>query len=146
MAARADAFVSIHFNGNVNTAVQGTETHVYLNTSGAAAAFTLATLVQRQVQGVTGYRDRGIFLSDLAVINPTNHYLSTAACLLEISFLTDPSDETRLSSTNYKRQLAEAIAVAVHDYVTARFALFDYTKMLRDVPNDYDDTNLGVQE
>jgi hypothetical protein len=65
------------------------------------------------------------------MLNPAQHYLGTAACLVELSFLTDPSEETRLLQENYKRSLAEAVSVAIYDYVNRRFELLESSSLLR---------------
>ena len=54
----ADVFVSIHFNGWHDPAVQGTETYVYPDSD--AKNTRLASAVQTKVLACTGYRDRGV--------------------------------------------------------------------------------------
>lgn len=132
--SRADAFVSIHLNGNVDPSVQGTETYVYNGTATNSDSYRLATLVQNQSLAATGLRNRGVKIAppgEQGMLNPAQHYLGTAACLVELSFLTDPAEETRLLESNYKDSLAEAVAVAIHDYVTRRFELLESSSLLR---------------
>lgn len=123
---RADVFLSIHLNGNTKSSIQGTETWVYNGTATNSDSYRLATLVQNEARAATGLRNRGVKVADagdLGMLNPAQHYLGTAACLVELSFLTDPVEEGRLLRESYRLALAEAISVAVYDYVTRRFEL-----------------------
>jgi N-acetylmuramoyl-L-alanine amidase len=131
---RADAFVSIHLNGHADNTVQGTETWVYHGTSTVTDSYRLATLVLNEAVRATGLRNRGVKIAaagDLGMLNPREHYLGTAACLVELSFLTDPGEEIRLLTENYRRSLAEAVSVAIYDYVNRRFALLESAGLLR---------------
>lgn len=133
--ARADAFVSIHLNGNANPSVQGTETYVYFGTPTNADSYRLATLVQDRVLAATGLRNRGVKIApagEQGMLNPAQHYLGTAACLVEISFLSDPNEEARLLRENYRSSIAESIAVAAFDYVNRRFELLESARFLKE--------------
>ncbi len=127
---RADAFLSIHFNGDENSSIQGTETWVYTGTQTTAASYRLAELVQAETLQRTRYRDRGIRANNFGVLNPANHSLSTAACLVEISFITNEPDETRLADENYRLRLAEGLAIALYDCVTQRFQLLETRELI----------------
>lgn len=110
-------FLSIHFNGFEDSNTQGTET--WTHRDAADNSKLLAQVVQQRVVSATGYRDRGIRNKDLGVLRPRYHaVLTTAACLVEISFLTNPSEEERLRSTSYKDRLAEAIVNGILDYLS----------------------------
>lgn len=111
----ANVFVSVHFNGNTNPTVQGTETWVH-PTSTDDSRLLASSLLQRLVQ-VTGYRNRGMKSNDYGVLNPAIHNINTATCLIEISFITDPNDEARLLTVNYQNQLASSISQAIVDYI-----------------------------
>ncbi len=126
--ARADAFVSIHLNGNTSPTVQGTETYLYNGTPTNSDSYQLATLVQNRAVNATGLRNRGVKIApagEQGMLNPAQHYLGTAACLVELSFLTDPNEEVRLLTENYRSILAEAISIAIHDYVFRHFEILD---------------------
>lgn len=126
--SRADAFVSIHLNGDKNPTFQGTETYVYNGTPTNSDSYRLATLVQKRAVAATGLRNRGVKMAppnEQGMLNPAQHYLGTAACLVELSFLTDPIEETRLLNENYKHLLAEAVSVAIYDYVNRRSELLE---------------------
>lgn len=108
-------FVSIHFNGNTDTSVQGTETWVH--PASTSDSRLLAASIQQRLISVTGYTDRGLKSNDFGVLNPGIHTITTAACLTEISFLTNPADEERLKSDDYISQLATAISIGIKDYL-----------------------------
>ncbi len=114
-SARADAFVSIHFNAaeHDKPPAQGTET--WIGAGHTPGSLALAREVQRQVLGVTQVKDRGVKVGSVSgVINPANHDPHTANCLVEISFLDrQPVEEKRLRDQAYLDALGDAIAQAV---------------------------------
>ncbi|XXF81310.1 N-acetylmuramoyl-L-alanine amidase [Myxococcaceae bacterium GXIMD 01537] len=111
----ADYFVSLHFNapgrdanGNVDATINGTETWVHTNASADSRAF--ARRVQAATVAATGLRDRGVRAGALGVVNPASHDATTAACLVEVSFLTNTREEARLRTAAYLDTLANGIA------------------------------------
>lgn len=114
--AGADAFVSLHFNG-FNGVAQGTETWRYREASGDSKA--LAMLVQTAVRKATGLADRGVKESGFAVLRPDHHLASTAACLLEVSFMDVPAEEALLKTDAYKDRIALALAGAIKGWLVA---------------------------
>jgi len=114
-STKADAFVSVHFNGWPSQDVQGTET--YLHEKGSKASLALAKAVQANVLGATGLSDRGVKRAAFAVLNPDYHDAATAACLVEISFLTQASEETRLKDPTYLDALAESILAGMNQFL-----------------------------
>ena len=114
-SARADAFVSIHFNGFGDTTVQGTETWVHQN--GSAQSVELAGCVQRAVLQATRHRDRGVRRKVLGVVDPANHAQGTAACLAELSFITTSAEDVRLHDPEYLKALGDAVANGVQEFV-----------------------------
>ena len=112
---RADAFVSIHFNGFGDPSVQGTETWVHQSAS--ARSVELAGCVQRAVLLATRHADRGVRRKVLGVVDPANHAAGTAACLAEVSFITTSAEDTRLHTEEYLKALGEAVASGVRAFV-----------------------------
>ena len=110
----ADVFVSIHLNGFSDPEVQGTETLHAPNAS--EKSIQLAQIVQRRTLMATGYRDRGVKPQQLGVLRPDRHRQNTSACLVEISFLTDPNEEQRLQSETYQLRIATGIANAIAEF------------------------------
>lgn len=114
--ANADAFVSIHFNG-FNGSAQGTETWHHRSASSDSQA--LARLVQTAVRKATGLTDRGVKSSGFGVLRPDHHAATTAACLVEVSFMDVAAEETRLRTEAYKDQIAAALAGAITGWLVA---------------------------
>lgn len=124
--ARAHAFVSIHFNASDTHKAQGTETLVTPSYSGASARLSLA--VQDAVLAVTGLTDRNkafdkatrIKPQSLGVLRPSSHHATTAACLVEVSFLDRADEEQRLMDERYRERIAKAICEGVHAFVSSQ--------------------------
>jgi N-acetylmuramoyl-L-alanine amidase len=114
---QSDVFVSIHMNGFHDPTVQGTETLHAPNATPPSKC--LAAAVQAQVVRATGYRDRGVKPQSLGVLRPERHLAATAACLVEVSFLTNPEEETRLEDEAYQVKIAIAITEGITDYLDA---------------------------
>jgi N-acetylmuramoyl-L-alanine amidase len=114
----ADAFVAIHMNGFHIPTVQGTETLHAPDASDASKA--LAKAVQRRMVAAIGHRDRGVKPQELGVLRPGRHLPTTAACLAEVSFLSDPEEEVRLMDKAYKQRISAAIAEGIADYLSSR--------------------------
>ena len=114
-ANEADAFVSVHFNGWTSPDVQGTET--YLHENGSTRSLALAKAIQENVLSATGLRNRGVKRAAFTVLNPAQHDAATAACLVEISFLTQASEEARLKDPAYLDALAEALLAGISEFL-----------------------------
>lgn len=114
--AVADAFISIHLNG-FNGSVQGTETWHHNSASGDSKA--LAALVQTAVCKATGLRDRGVKSASFGVLRPWDHATTTAACLVEVSFMDVAAEEARLRTDAYKDKIATALAGAIRGWLVA---------------------------
>lgn len=125
--AMAHAFISIHLNGNVKPTVQGTETWISYKEKRDSISRSLAASIQESLVAVTGYRNRGVKAENpdpSGVLDPEKHYWQTAISLVEISFLTDPQDEARLTSPltgeQYRNQIAEALGFAIFSHLNGR--------------------------
>jgi N-acetylmuramoyl-L-alanine amidase len=108
--AIGDLFVSIHHNamGSRNTAANGTETYYYPHSNDAALGFngmTLATLLQNNLLAALGSTDRGVKSARFVVIRNT----TIPSALVEIGFVTNPAEASRLASESYRQKAAEAI-------------------------------------
>lgn len=111
----ADVFLSIHLNGNTSASVQGTET--WVQSTSTADSRLLASSVQARLVNATRLKNRGLFDRGLGVLSLAVHSPKTAACLSEISFLTNATEETRLNTRQYQDELAQAYAQAIIDYI-----------------------------
>jgi N-acetylmuramoyl-L-alanine amidase len=111
----AEAFLSVHFNGSTDPSIQGSETWVHTGSTGDSRL--LAAAVQQRLVGATGYADRGVRSKGLGVLSLAHQSPATACCLVEISFLTNATDENRLQGVTYKNSLASALATALRDFL-----------------------------
>lgn len=113
-AQRAKAFVSLHLNASSDPDEQGCEAWIHDRASQASRA--LAERVVAALVAASGNPDRGVKVGPLAVLDPDRHHPDTAACLAEVSFLTDRDEEARLADPDYRDVLADAIADAIGEF------------------------------
>jgi N-acetylmuramoyl-L-alanine amidase len=112
----AQVFLSIHFNGDPSPATQGTETWTHSVCTGDSTL--LAQSIQQQIVVATGYNNRGVKAKQLGVLSLNCQSVATACCLVEISFLTDPNEESRLvADPSYHNALVAALAAGIINYV-----------------------------
>jgi N-acetylmuramoyl-L-alanine amidase len=114
----AELFVSIHFNGNANATVQGTEAWIGANTPDDCDL--LARSILQRLVHANGLRDRGVKVDTndaYGVIRLDNHLVTTAHTLVEVSFLTDPVEEARLKTSAYLDLIAGAVAIGIDDFM-----------------------------
>lgn len=105
----ANIFISLHCNSGPAKAA-GIET---LHHPGSANGKRLAELVQQELVKTTGEANRGAKgRDDLYVLNKTN----MPAILVEMGFISNPGEETRLNTKQYQQKVADAIAKAVIRY------------------------------
>jgi N-acetylmuramoyl-L-alanine amidase len=116
--AKARVFVSIHFNGWKTPDVQGTETFVHER--GSARSLQLAGDVQSALLKATGLKDRRVKRARFGVLAPASHAAETAACLAEISFLTDPAEEARLKTATYLDRIATALSDGIAAFLARK--------------------------
>ncbi len=110
--ARADAFVSVHVNSlDVNaSSVSGIETY---HARGSTLGRELASYVHSQIIASTGALDRNIRGAGFYVIAKT----SMPAILVETGYITNPAESSNLTSPNYQRRMAEAIAKGIDQFL-----------------------------
>jgi N-acetylmuramoyl-L-alanine amidase len=111
----ADVFVSIHANSldSRNTSVNGVETfHARNSTVGRE----LASYVQSQIISATSANNRGVKAAGFYVIAKT----SMPAILVETGFVTSPTEASNLSNPNYQKQMADAIAQGIDQFMRVR--------------------------
>ncbi|MEZ5426045.1 MAG: N-acetylmuramoyl-L-alanine amidase [Pyrinomonadaceae bacterium] len=113
----ARIFLSLHFNGFQDKTVDGTEVWVAKKANQISRDF--ASTLLGQVVSATHLKDRGIREGDLGVILPSRHAAQTSACLLEISFLTNPDQAHELEKDAYRQSIADSICAGVRQYLTA---------------------------
>jgi N-acetylmuramoyl-L-alanine amidase len=138
--ARADAFVSIHFNALINDAkTGGVEVFTFAprfqrstNAAGLGArndaeshaspvnqhdhwSVVLAQAIHRRFVNDLRTADRGKKLMHLAVLRP----LQCPGVLVECGFLTSDAEARKIATPGYRQQLAEALAAGIRDYAAA---------------------------
>ncbi|MBC7898743.1 MAG: N-acetylmuramoyl-L-alanine amidase, partial [Saprospiraceae bacterium] len=107
----AAVFLSIHFNGFRDKTIDGVETFVASKPN--LQSENLAQNVLQNLVRVTKGNNRGIRFADMGVLIPNRHSPQTAACLAEISFLTNPAQARNLEDAAYRQQIAIALGDAV---------------------------------
>ncbi|MGI0483135.1 N-acetylmuramoyl-L-alanine amidase [Geminocystis sp. CENA526] len=106
---RADVFVSIHANsaGAGKPEVSGYETYYFQN--GRALAETIHRNVIRRVD----VRDRRVKQARFYVLRASN----MPSALVETGFVTGIEDAAKLSNPTFQRQMSEAIAAGIIEYL-----------------------------
>ncbi len=102
-----DIFVSIHVNSSNSESPHGLETHYYKDNS-----LQLAKTVHASMLNNISANNRGLFKSKFYVINHT----TAPAILVEIGFLSNPSERAQLVTESRKQATAKAIAEGINDY------------------------------
>ncbi|QUE87556.1 N-acetylmuramoyl-L-alanine amidase [Exiguobacterium alkaliphilum] len=113
---RGELFVSIHANSSTDKTANGIETFYSGSTSQSARSRVLATNIQNNLvssMSGTGMRNRGVKTANFAVIN---HSLMPSA-LVELGFITSPTDVVHLRSEASRQRMAQGIAEGIAQYV-----------------------------
>lgn len=102
----ADYFVSIHTNSSINPSAQGAEAYVY-RLGGPAEA--LGASILESISDRFGSVNRGVMAANFAVLRRTR----MPAVLVELGYLSNPTEALNLNSPAWQRAVAEAIAVGI---------------------------------
>jgi hypothetical protein len=103
---RADVFISLHANEGPRGS-RGPET--WLHTRASRSSRMLAESIQRELSRYGGV-ERGVRSGEMALLTPERLDPRTAACLVEVDYLSDPEGERRLRDPASLDALAQAIA------------------------------------
>lgn len=95
------AFVSIHANANVRTAVNGSETY-YLS----PLSLSLAQMIQDELGRSLGLPSRGIKTANFLVLREN----TMPSVLVEAAFISHVQEEARLREEGFRERIAAAIA------------------------------------
>lgn len=102
-------FVSVHVNSCNAESPKGIETHYYHDNS-----IELADCVHKKLMSkITNTNDRGLFKSRFYVINHT----TVPAILVEIGFISNPSERAELITPRRQQLTAEGIAEGIIEYL-----------------------------
>ena len=105
----ADYFISIHTNSSVNPAAQGVEAYVYrLGTTSERLGQSIVDSVASELGSV----NRGVMQANFAVLRRTN----MPAVLVELGYLTNPTEALNLNSPAWQRAVADAIFQGIVNY------------------------------
>ena len=105
----ADLFISLHANANNSSSVSGTEVFYSNNnntvvSSGLSSAILAKTLVDRLALDM-GTKNRGFTAADFIVVK----YNTIPAVLIELGFMTNSNDLSKLTGAQYQQKAANAI-------------------------------------
>lgn len=105
----ADLFVSIHHNSTTNAATSGIETLHHTSRDNKE----IAVYIQDELIKNTGAVNRGTKVrTDLAVLNGTK----MPAVLVELGFMTNSNELSKLRDSIYQNTLADAMLVGINKY------------------------------
>lgn len=107
----ADLFMSIHYNSSTSKEAHGTETYIYHNSDPL-----FGQIVHKHLIAATGLRDRGLKEAGFAVIKNTK----MPAALVEIAFVSNPTEEKLANTAAFKDKVSRALANALIEYSNLR--------------------------
>lgn len=111
-AAKADLYVSVHCN-SVRDNARATGMEVYHYTHASEASKRAARVIYDKLLPVCGLRGRGVKSKDLAVLRET----AMPAVLVELGFISNPSDRAKLTNFAWQDDAAQAIADGIVEAV-----------------------------
>ena len=91
----------------------GTETYYSTASTRAENSKQLATFIQNRLYPALGTKNRGVKNSQTSHVIYKN---PLPAALVELGFISNDSDASKLSSDYYRDKAAEAIALGIEDY------------------------------
>lgn len=106
-AAEADLFVSVHCNSASNASANGME--VYVHTSRGADSTRAAHAIYDRLLPASGLKGRGVKANDYAVLRET----IMPAVLVELGFISNAGDRSKLVSAAWQDDAAKAIAAGI---------------------------------
>lgn len=113
---RGNLFVSVHTNAATTSAANGVETFYSSTSAHSAKSRVLATNIQSNLMGkMSGMRNRGVKTANYYVIN----YNTMPSSLVELGFISSPTDAVHLRSDASRQRMAEGVAEGIAQYVRA---------------------------
>lgn len=107
--SNADIFISIHVNAGGGT---GIETWWYSKGPEPTRSEQLATSIQKHLIDKTNARNRGVKDGNLHI----NRESTMPSALVEVGFIDNSSDATKLKQSSYRSQIAEALMLGIIEY------------------------------
>ncbi|AZO94183.1 N-acetylmuramoyl-L-alanine amidase family protein [Halocella sp. SP3-1] len=108
---KARLFVSIHANASNSRYADGTET--YIAPDKPAENKLLARVLQRELSNSLKRKNRGILKDNFYVIK----YTEMPSALVEVAFISNPHEESLLSSDFFLEKAARAISKGIKSYL-----------------------------
>jgi len=108
----ADLFVSIHNDSFSNPEAGGITTYISDQNTQAAKARALATAVQQEVIKQVKLQDRKVKSSNFYVVKNT----TMPAILIELGFMSNPTEEKLISSSDFQKKAAMGIYRGILSY------------------------------
>ncbi len=115
----AAVFVSVHCNANTSSTPGGTETYCYFPLEDPQLymqkdeRYNLALRLQQALVANLGRSDRGVKQSNLSVLRET----TMPSALVEMAFISNPTEEALLAQQQFTDKAAKAIADAIAGYM-----------------------------
>ncbi|MDO5116170.1 MAG: N-acetylmuramoyl-L-alanine amidase [Synergistaceae bacterium] len=109
--SKADLFVSIHCNSATSEKANGAE--VYTHTSQSDRSVAAASAIYKKLLAASGMTGRGIKAANYAVLRETK----MPAVLVELGFISNAADRSKLTNPVWQEKAAEAIAAGIKDYI-----------------------------
>ena len=106
----ADYYIAIHTNSSPNPSANGFEAYVY-RLGGVAEA--LGQSIVSSVVSKLGSKDNGVRQANFAVLRRTR----MPATLLELGYLTNPTEALNLNSPAWQKAVARAIYDGIYNFV-----------------------------
>lgn len=111
---RGDLFVSMHVNAAGSSSAKGVETFFSSQSAHSARSRVLASNIQSNLAGkMSGMSNRGVKTANYYVIT----YNTMPSALVELGFISSPTDLTYLRSNTSRQQMAEGVAEGIAKYV-----------------------------
>ncbi|WP_215142322.1 N-acetylmuramoyl-L-alanine amidase [Exiguobacterium qingdaonense] len=111
---RGDLFVSMHANAATSSAAKGIETFYSSSSAHSARSRVLASNIQSNlVSKMSGMSNRGVKTANYYVIT----YNTMPSALVELGFISSPTDYAYLRSDASRQRMAEGVAEGIAKYV-----------------------------
>ncbi|MCR4621432.1 MAG: N-acetylmuramoyl-L-alanine amidase [Clostridiales bacterium] len=109
----ADCLLRIHCNGSSDRDVHGMAMYVKSSGDAGQESFALARCLLESMGEATGAKKIGVFRRDIyAGLN----WSRMPAVLVECGYMTNPTEDTLLSTPEYQRKLAMGAALGIAEY------------------------------
>ena len=114
----ADIAVRIHGNGNANQSVYGAEAYVpgpsnpYVSNL-ASASNTLGKYILDEYCKATGFRNRGVFVSDTMT---GMNWSTVPVTILEVGFMSNADEDRRMQEESVQANMVQGIANGIDKY------------------------------